>query len=391
MNVSDNISKLYIIKFSKWFMLYMPIIGLYYSEHGLNASDLFVLQAAYSLSSGVFEIPSGYMADVVGRKKTIVLGSTMGAFGFFIYTIFPGFWFFLVAEIIMGIGQSFISGADSAMLYDSLKHSKSQDKYISHEGRMNSLGGFAETGAAMAGGAVAVVLSLHSVFLFQIIIAAIAIPAAIMLVEPKRSKLVMSRSFRQIFDISIYAMFKNKQLSSVIFMSSLVGLATLLMAWTIQAYFVELSMSEETVSFIWVLLNLTVAVVSLFAAWLLRKAGIKKLLVLIMIIVPLTYIIMGVAPFMFALPALFVFYIIRGYATPLLKDLVQENCDSDIRATILSVRGLIIRLGFGLLAPVIGFFSGVVSLQYTILGIGILFSVLLTASYIRYRLYNSKK
>lgn len=389
MSVEENIPKLYIIKFSKWFMLYMPIIGLYYSEHGLRAADLFILQAAYSFASGIFEIPSGYMADVVGRKKTLVLGSTMGAFGFLIYTIFPGFWFFLVAEIIMGIGQSFISGADSAMLYDSLKQSKKEKKYLEHEGRINSLGGFAETFAAMLGGFIAIMLGLHSVFVFQVCIALLALPAALMLVEPDRVKLVQAKSLRQIYAISMNALFRDKKLSSSIFLSSLVGLATLTMAWTIQAYFVEISLSEKEVSVLWVFFNLTVACVSLIAAWLLRKAGFERLLLAIIIVIPFVYIVMGFAPFMFVVPLLFIFYIIRGYATPLLKDLIQENCDSDIRATILSVRGLIIRLGFGILAPIMGVISGTISLTAAIASIGGFFGILLIFVYFRYKRYQN--
>ena len=99
--LAHNIYKLSVIKFAKWFMLYMPIIGLFYADNNLSAFQLFIIQAGYSFSSAVFEIPSGYFADVVGRRKTLIIGSSMGALGFIIYSMSGSFVAFLCAEIIM--------------------------------------------------------------------------------------------------------------------------------------------------------------------------------------------------------------------------------------------------------------------------------------------------
>ena len=58
MSIDANISKLYIIRCAKWFMLYMPIIGLFYDSHGLSATEIFLIQAAYSRRIPVFfELP----------------------------------------------------------------------------------------------------------------------------------------------------------------------------------------------------------------------------------------------------------------------------------------------------------------------------------------------
>jgi len=386
MLVEHNVYKLYVIKFAKWFMLYMPIIGLYYTENGLSSFELLTIQAAYSIASGVFEIPSGYMADVVGRRRTLIIGSWMGAVGFLIYVVSPGFWYFLIAEVIMGVGQSFISGSDSAMLYDSLQHSSREEKYLKFEGRLTSIGGFAETFAAMLGGYIAISVSLSAVYIVQVGIAALAIPASIMLVEPERAKLVKRKRFNQIVSLSKYAIFTNKKLSNAILMSSVIGTATLTMAWTLQAYIVYVSLNEKEATTLWVALNLTVACVSLIAAWLLRKIGLKPLLLSMIIVIPTTYIIMGAFPYAVLIPFLFVFYIVRGYATPVLKDIIQEQCESDIRATVLSLRGQLIRLSFGVLGPLIGYTSGKLDLETAVIGMGILVFVSASFYYIRGRM-----
>jgi MFS family permease len=283
----------------------------------------------------------------------------------------------------MGVGQSFISGTDSAMLYDSLQETPHKKKYLKYEGRITSLGGFAETLAALLGGLIATLLSLHAVFIFQVFIAALAIPAAIMLVEPSRTKL-QHRSFSQILEISSYTLFTHKGLSRTTLLSSVIGVATLTMAWTMQTFFVHYSLTESQITPLWVGLNLTVATVSLFAARLESRFGMRNLLVSMIIIIPLGYIAMGSFSFGIAMSFIFLFYIVRGYATPVLKDLIQEYCSSDIRATVLSVRGMLIRIGFSIVGPVIGYMSGRFSFEFATIAAGSLFLITSIAGFAMY-------
>ena len=68
MNVHSNIWKLYVIKGLKWFMIVMPIVVLFFQENGLNLKEVMILQGTYSFMVAAMEIPSGYLADVFGRK-----------------------------------------------------------------------------------------------------------------------------------------------------------------------------------------------------------------------------------------------------------------------------------------------------------------------------------
>ncbi len=73
-----NIYDLYLIKLSKWLMLIMPIVVLFYADNGLGTFDIYLLQAVYSLSVAFFEILSGYMADIIGRRTSLIIGSLLG-------------------------------------------------------------------------------------------------------------------------------------------------------------------------------------------------------------------------------------------------------------------------------------------------------------------------
>ncbi|HAC21931.1 MAG TPA: MFS transporter, partial [Porphyromonadaceae bacterium] len=66
--MKQNILALYAIKLSKWFSLVMPVIVLFYEKNGLTLQDIFMLKSVYSIAAVALEIPSGYLADVWGKK-----------------------------------------------------------------------------------------------------------------------------------------------------------------------------------------------------------------------------------------------------------------------------------------------------------------------------------
>lgn len=334
-------------------MLTMPILYLFYKDNGLGTRDLFLLKAVYSFAIVVLEVPSGYLGDVWGRKASLVLGSLLGFAGFALYCISSGFWAFLCCEIILGIGQSFISGSDSALLYDSLQAAGKQKRYLKYEGRIVSAGNFAEAVAAPLGVLIAMA-SLRMPFFFQTAVAFAAIPAAMTLVEPAREKMKGHTSFRQILNIVRYAVRDDKNLRCAILYSSIMGTATLTMAWFVQPYFVYIELPLVFFGILIPALNLLTGFVSIHAWRAEHLIGREGVMVTIAVGIALGYLLMGISGGTAGLVFLFMFYGIRGIATPVLRNQINEITPSDIRATVLSVRNLIIRLAFALLGPLLG-------------------------------------
>ena len=65
-------------------MIIMPIIVIFFQENGLSLKEVMILQGVYSLMVALMEIPSGYLADVFGRKHTLTLGAILAFIGFLI-------------------------------------------------------------------------------------------------------------------------------------------------------------------------------------------------------------------------------------------------------------------------------------------------------------------
>lgn len=355
-------------------MLYMPIVVLFFQDNGLGMQDIMLLKGIYSIAIVLFEIPSGYFADVLGRKMTMILGAVLGAVGFVIYAFSGGFFGFLLAELTLGIGQSFISGADSALLYDSLKAEGREGEYVKEEGRVMSLGNFAETGAAILGGILAEV-SLRTPFVAQIFIAALAIPATLTLVDPTQGQ-GRKGSLKDVLAIIRKALWEDKKLRMAILLSSIIGASTVTYAWFVQPYLALLQFSPWEIGVIWSLLNLSVAVVTLFAYKIVERLGKPQTLGVIVAFISLGYIVTGSINSVYTLIFVFTFYMVRGIATPVLKDYINQYTESNVRATVLSMRSFIIRFAFALFSPFLGWYADVFSLRQALLLAGVVFLVL---------------
>lgn len=347
-------------------------------------SQIFILKAVYSVGMLVLEIPSGYFGDVWGRKKTLIVGTLLTTTGYFIYTGSFDFWQFMVAEFILGIGQSFISGSDSAMLYDSLKSTNRENEYLKYEGRVTSVGNFSEAIAAIIGGLLAT-LSLRIPFVFQAIISAIAIPAAFTLVEPNIDSDKRLASFNDILKVVKFVMIDYVKLRYFILFSALIGTATLTYAWFIQPFLIEIKLPLPLFGVIWTLLNLTVGTTSIFAHKIESHFTQKQSTLFIFLSISIGFILTALNISVWAIPIIFVFYMVRGIATPVLKDYINGLIESNVRATVLSLRNMFIRVNFAIIGPILGWVTDSYSLKTGMYAGGIFFlissSVLFFLSY----------
>ncbi len=351
MYLQSNINKLYVIKTAKWFMLTMPVLMIFYDRMGLTTSESFWIKACYSLSIVVFEIPSGYAADVWGRKRTLVAGSILGTVGFAIYSLFSGFVAYLAAELLLGLGMSFISGADSAMIYDTLKAHGREREYAKYEGRNFSVGNFAEAAAGVVGGALATA-SIFYPFYAQTLVASAAIPAALTLVEPPVTR---SANRGGVLGVLHYSLIENSALRWNIIYSSVLGCATLAMAWVYPLRLSELGYDELKIGTVHTALNLLLGAVTLFSWRIEQRLKPKKTVWLSTISLTSAFVLVGIATESLVPVVLVMFYFCRGIATPVLKDYVNRMTSSDIRATVLSLRSLIIRGFFVVVGPCFGY------------------------------------
>lgn len=121
-----NTSLIYLMGFFHSFVLIVPVFVPLVQEHGLTMTQVLQTQALYALTIACFEVPSGYISDIWGRRRAIIIGSGINGVGFLWLTQADAFGDFLIYEFLLGVGLSMISGADLALLYDSEKEMEAQ-------------------------------------------------------------------------------------------------------------------------------------------------------------------------------------------------------------------------------------------------------------------------
>lgn len=365
-----NLLLLYIIKIAKWFMLYMPISYLYYLENDFGDWEYLTLHAVYSGVIALLEIPSGYIADVWGRKPALIMGTFFGMIGFGVYGISHGIWFFLLAEIVLGVGHSMLSGADSALLYDTLLEKKQEEKYIKHEGYITALGNFGEVAAALFV-SVFIFSTYRTYFQLQALIAALGFIAAIFLKEPQFHNKKLSGNFKEILDIVTKTFRVDHKLRNLILFSAIIGFASLSMAWLAQPILLSLGLNEEHIGYAWAALNLLVAFGSIMATRVAQRLSYASSLLFMAIPLSLGYFFIGINISYWAAIPLVIFYIVRGTAHPILKNHINALTTSEKRATILSIRSLLIRILFLIIGPILGIVNEKISLEFGVILCGI--------------------
>lgn len=105
---------------------YYPVFSIFFLDLGITLETFAYLNLIWALTIVAFEVPSGALADVVGRKKFILFGSVLYVFEMLLLLIAPvltGAWLMIALvtnRIFSGLAEATISGADEALAYESL-------------------------------------------------------------------------------------------------------------------------------------------------------------------------------------------------------------------------------------------------------------------------------
>ena len=358
MSLKYNILKMYLLKGVTWFMVAMPIIVIFFQENDLSTTEIMILQAVYSLTIAILEIPSGFFADSYGRKNSILISTFFSFIGYILLSTYSGFNEYLIAEILLGIGGSLISGADSAIIYDTLIELDDEDSYTKIEGKNYAIGNFSEAIAGILGG----FLALSSIYLpiyIQTFVIMLSMPIAFSLVEPKRT-FKIATSLNSILNIVKDTFIHNKKLKWYIIYSSAMGMTTLSVAWFVQPFLSTIDMPLTYFGIIWAGLNIMAGLTSYYS-YIFNNS---KLLIYISIYMSISLICLGFNISLFGLFFIALVYLFRGIITPHLRNLININTTSERRATVLSLRSFMIRLSFALTAPLLGYITDIYTINY---------------------------
>jgi len=369
------------------FMVLMPIIVPFFESRGLDMAGIYTLQAMFGAALLVLEVPSGYAADLFGRKRTLMLASLFHGLGFTIFVFAHSFYTLLAAELVLAFAVSLFSGTDVSLIYDSLAAAGSKKAPIKLMGRKVFYQQVGETLGGLAGGWL-VLASLEVPVMTQAFAAWLPVLVVFWLREPPR-ELMDKTKHRENIAYIWRSMFKHSPLLTLVILNMVsAGSATLIAVWAFQKYWQSLGIALAWFGYLWAVSNITVAITARYAHKIEKAVGSAAAVTLMAILPVAGYL--GMAWTEAAWGALFcvAFQASRGINSVIMRDALNRRVSSDMRATANSVASLGVRIVFMVAGPVTGWLIDTRGTGHAFLWLGAAFAAaffLLTIPLLRQR------
>ena len=377
-SLEHNIRTIYVMGFFHSFMIVVPVFVPLLQGYGLSMAQVLQTQAIFALTIALFEVPSGYLADMWGRRNCVLLGAAINSVGFFSLLWADTFAEFVVYEVLLGIGFSLLSGADLALLYDTEVHlsehggkgagaSKSLSRLISIEA--------AASGAAGLLASLLLLWSMDWIIWVQAVVGFAPLLLGLTLVEPprQRSGEGHGENARRIVELLLFGkpVVLWTALAIIVF-----GLMALHIFWSYQKYWELQGIPLESFGYIWALFALTVSIAARYAGALEHHLGSRRLLLLIAIL-PMA----GLAGMLLAggwVGALFglLIQVSRGLSMTVFYNALNRRVPGDFRATVNSLVSLVVRGVFIVTGPLLGWALDHYGMGNTLLGLLLVFAPL---------------
>ena len=166
-NVRDTVWRYYAFNFFKSLAFFSAVLVPFFTDWGhISLFQAQILQSWFMLWIFILEVPTGAVADYFGRKHSLALGALIVTFGALIYGSTPKFEVFLLGEFLFAACFALISGADDALLYDTLKEAGREDESKKYFGRAHSFELLGILISALIGSLIASEFGLNTPMLF---------------------------------------------------------------------------------------------------------------------------------------------------------------------------------------------------------------------------------
>jgi len=333
----------------------MPVITLFWTDQiGMSLTDVMTLQAVFGLAVVLCEFPSGYVADRVGYRTSMLVGACFWTAGWMAYGRAASFGAVATAEVILGVGAAFMSGADRALLWVSLEGTGRAGTYTRWEGRVRAAGQTSEALSATAGGWL---YAIHPrlPFWLQVPVAALGLLTVVALRDGARPRSAEQAShLARAWHIVRFTLWRHRRLRAAMALAVALGLSSFVMVWLIQPYMQGRGIPVSWFGPLWAAAHLWLAGVSLTSARVVAALGVRASLLGCCLLAPIGYAGLAAVGAPWGVAFYLFFMTLRGLQGPILARVMQADAPPDDRASVLSLAALLFRLSFVVAGPLIG-------------------------------------
>lgn len=368
-NIKAQIHKLYTLTTVGYFRIAWASWVALLALRGFSMLEIGMLESIFHIVSSSFEIPSGVVADVFGRKKTMVLASLVSFVSGLFMILSNNFWSVAFAIGFSALSYNLESGTREALAYDSLKFAGQEEKYNKFASTEMMLYRITSSTATLCAG-FALWLGYRKAYAFDILFSLIAIGIACSLREvyvsndentdntennnPNANKdTKIGNRLKNVITESWRFMITNKKARSIMVINALIGAVSTLVLFFLQAKLPLAGLNDA-------LLGPALFVMGLGAAFGAKAAGFfPKLKYKKYIIISSIGVIFAFAMIFTELPYVM---ILGGFAGSFFDDFVEVRTDiilnemipSEQRATLISVNSFMFSIVMIVMSTLMG-------------------------------------
>lgn len=340
---------------------------LFLLDAGLSNFEAFAANAFFSVGMVLFEVPTGVVADTLGRRVSYLLGTVTLAVTTVLYYLLwvahSPFWMWAIVSVLLGLGFTFFSGAVEAWLVDALAATGYTGGLEKVFGRGLAFAGAAMFIGSIAGGVVAQATNLGVPFLIRagILVVMFVVAALVMrdLGFTPAGRAHPIRATKEVFNASVKYGLGRRPVRYVMFASFFTTGVGFYVFYALQPYLVELWGDTGAYS----IAGLAAAILSgsqviggLVAPWVRRRFRKRTTTIILSLVVSsLVLLALGVnRDFWIALVLLTVWGLVDAAAGPVQQAYLNDMIPSQQRATVLSFDSLLGSTGGAVIQPVLG-------------------------------------
>ncbi len=356
------------------------------TEAGLNPLQLILVGTVLELTVLLTDVPTGVLADVYSRRLSMVVGYVLIGVGYILEGSLPIFASILLAQIVWGIGFTFVSGAFQAWLADELRDDSKTASVFVRAAKFESFG-------ALAGICLSAVLATIYVGLSLVaggvIFLALAVFVALSMTEegfiPKsNTQRATFQSMAHVLRTGIRAVSLSRVLMVLVAIEVFYGMSSepFDRLWAKHALEVfEFPRIAELDPIVWfgviqaasavggiVAIAVAERVIPVDRPWAPRVA--LSVVNAVMIGATLTFALTG--SFGVAIAMVVVVYILHRVAWPFAAAWINRNCESEYRATVFSLHEQANSFGQVVFGPGMGLLATIRGLRTALIGVSIL-------------------
>jgi MFS family permease len=355
MTYRGNIWRLFTAQALLSLILWVPIWVVFLQGKGVALTQIGVLEGFAWLLTAFLEVPTGAIADRWGRKASIALGGMLYALAMFLIlaeALSPAF---LLGYALWNSSMAFVSGADTALLYDTLKADGREDQAARQSGRYAAIQQGSQGVAAVIGAAIATV-DITLCFTLCGVAALIATGLVVTMKEPPHvdedgaARLGYWKNLQTAVGIAAR---RPVVRALLLLYATILTLPLVVYYVLLQPYAVGVGLPIATLGIVVAGVQLTSVVASWLAYRATRYVALTTITAIGVGLLILTQGLLGAVPSIPSIGLVLLVALVPALLGPLLLARLNELIPSAQRATILSLSALMFELGLAVAMPLL--------------------------------------